>query len=62
MMARFNLYIPTIQERLRWEKYANKARRSLSDFIRMSVYEKIQRMKQEEEIEKERGINETHNP
>lgn len=46
---KFNLYIssPLIKES--WEKYAELDNRSLSQFIRLAVEEKIQRMREGEE-------------
>ena len=45
---KFNLYIPDVKTRRKWEKYAKKSQRSLSQFIRLAVNEKIQRMENEE--------------
>ena len=45
---KFNLYIPDAKTKRKWEKYAQLANRSLSQFIRLAVNEKIQRMEREE--------------
>lgn len=42
---KFNLYIPTAQEKKLWEEYAQLDHRSLAEFIRVAVREKIQTMK-----------------
>jgi hypothetical protein len=48
---KFNLYIPSKQEKKKWERYARKDNRSLSQFIRIAVQEKIARMRQQEDEE-----------
>lgn len=42
---KFNLYLTSQREKEEWEKYADKDNRSLSQFIRIAVWEKIHRMK-----------------
>lgn len=54
---KFNLYIPSEQEKKEWEKYAKKDNRSLAQFIRLAVREKINRMK---EVVKEADEIEAH--
>ena len=43
---KFNLYIPNQLVKDEWEKYADIDSRSLAQFIRLAVDEKIQRMKE----------------
>jgi len=47
-MAKLNLYIPHPNVKKKWEEYAKKEKRTLSQFIRIAVDEKIQRMEEEE--------------
>jgi hypothetical protein len=47
-MAKLNLYIPHPSVKDKWQQYADKEKRTLSDFIRLAVDEKIQRMEDDE--------------
>jgi hypothetical protein len=51
--VKLNLYIPSEQERKTWEDYAAREQRSLSNFIRTAVHEKIQRMDAHSEDDEE---------
>lgn len=44
---KYNLYIPTTQQKTLWEKWAKRDGRSLAQFIRLAVAEKIERMEKE---------------
>lgn len=44
-MGKFNLYYTSEKEKEEWERFAEKDNRSLSQFIRIAVWEKIHRMK-----------------
>lgn len=46
-MPKLNLYIPNEHEKEQWKKYASKDQRSLSQFIRLAVRERIRQMIQE---------------
>lgn len=47
---KFNLYIPTQQEKDEWELYAAKTHRSLSQFVRLAVMKEIKRIKKKEKV------------
>jgi len=51
--VKLNLYIPSEETRKEWESYAALEQRSLSQFIRVAVHEKIQRMQAEQEDDEE---------
>lgn len=44
---KFNLYIPHVRVLEKWQIYADQDKRSVSDFIRIAVEEKIDRMEAE---------------
>lgn len=45
---KFNLYIPDTKTKKRWQRYARYSQRTLSQFIRLAVEEKIRQIEEEE--------------